>query len=610
MAERYSRLFSLPENLYQGGSPVIIAAGALLKDNQTGRVLAQLKFRSISDEIISAIKILVRGYDMSDEPVCQEEHQYLDLQISRDGTWGAKEAITLPDNSVRSFSVQVLTVHFNSRRCWNGEDEEWTPIIKQQEMDTVLFDRELIKQYRLETTEKSRFVLARDRDLWLCSCGAVNHTDDRTCHICRQSPENLYQALNLDFLREQKNERIMQEMEQEALAEAERAKRADKVKRAALIAGPVLAVVIIAVIVAVFFSGLNSKYDRAMALYNAEKYTEASSAFQELRSFKDSREMADKALQNAAVESSYIRANNLLESGSLSEAAAAFYVLGDYKDSPELMERAKTELALSLIEEGKEDEAAAVLEELGEDSDGADKARELYYNKAKGYLAAGELEKAQYCFTKAGTYFDAAQQAQAFMSRLQSEYISHDEYCGDELTTKYEYGSDGRLAKVTRLYSAVGGIDVVGEYRWNKDGSYSVVENGEEKMYDDMGSLIGINGEQKYTVTYEYYGNGELFSSLSVTAEDESFVEETLYDEKGAPVQITSEDGDITEIQNEYTDGRLSQQIWLVPHKDAYVLTFQYNDEGQLIRKTKVTGNGNPVYTEYTYGTIYAPDAK
>ena len=42
MSERYTRLFALEENLYSDGSPVVISAGALLKDNQTGAVLAQL----------------------------------------------------------------------------------------------------------------------------------------------------------------------------------------------------------------------------------------------------------------------------------------------------------------------------------------------------------------------------------------------------------------------------------------------------------------------------------------------------------------------------------------------------------------------------------------
>lgn len=33
MGDRYSKLFALPENLYSAGAPVVIAAGALQKDN-------------------------------------------------------------------------------------------------------------------------------------------------------------------------------------------------------------------------------------------------------------------------------------------------------------------------------------------------------------------------------------------------------------------------------------------------------------------------------------------------------------------------------------------------------------------------------------------------
>ena len=81
MAERYTRLYTLPENLYTEGAPLVIAAGALLKDNQTGKVLAQLKYRSICSRPIRAIKVLITGYDMAKAVVCQEEHQYLDLSL-------------------------------------------------------------------------------------------------------------------------------------------------------------------------------------------------------------------------------------------------------------------------------------------------------------------------------------------------------------------------------------------------------------------------------------------------------------------------------------------------------------------------------------------------
>ena len=46
MAERFEKLFELPNNLYSSGSPVIVVAGALLKDTETGRIIVQLKYHS------------------------------------------------------------------------------------------------------------------------------------------------------------------------------------------------------------------------------------------------------------------------------------------------------------------------------------------------------------------------------------------------------------------------------------------------------------------------------------------------------------------------------------------------------------------------------------
>ena len=63
MSERYTRLFTLPGSLYAQGSPLIILAGALLKDNQTGRVLAQLKFKNVGTKSVKAVKVSVTPLD-------------------------------------------------------------------------------------------------------------------------------------------------------------------------------------------------------------------------------------------------------------------------------------------------------------------------------------------------------------------------------------------------------------------------------------------------------------------------------------------------------------------------------------------------------------------
>lgn len=48
MSERYTRLFALPQYLYTDNAPVVIMAGVLLRDNETGDILVQLKFKNIS----------------------------------------------------------------------------------------------------------------------------------------------------------------------------------------------------------------------------------------------------------------------------------------------------------------------------------------------------------------------------------------------------------------------------------------------------------------------------------------------------------------------------------------------------------------------------------
>ena len=62
MAERFEKLFILPSDLYSEGSPIIISAGALLKDTETGKVIAQIKYHSISSTPIKDLKIKSLSY--------------------------------------------------------------------------------------------------------------------------------------------------------------------------------------------------------------------------------------------------------------------------------------------------------------------------------------------------------------------------------------------------------------------------------------------------------------------------------------------------------------------------------------------------------------------
>lgn len=113
MSERYSRLFSLPGNLYTDGSPVLITAGALLKDNRNGKVLAQLKFRNISQKAIRSVKVKINACDTANCPLAGvDAFSYLDLTVAAGEEFGQSKPIYLPDATTRSFTVEILSVVF------------------------------------------------------------------------------------------------------------------------------------------------------------------------------------------------------------------------------------------------------------------------------------------------------------------------------------------------------------------------------------------------------------------------------------------------------------------------------------------------------------------
>ena len=63
MSERFNRLFSLQKNLYTEEAPILVSAGALLKDTENGHIYAQLKFKSIEKKIIKFCKVEIICFD-------------------------------------------------------------------------------------------------------------------------------------------------------------------------------------------------------------------------------------------------------------------------------------------------------------------------------------------------------------------------------------------------------------------------------------------------------------------------------------------------------------------------------------------------------------------
>lgn len=309
MSERYSYLYTLPQNLYTVGSPVVISAGTLLKDNQNGRIIAQLKFRSISNKVIKAVKVNLSLFDTAGNPIGESVvYDYLDLSVSRNVEFGQKTPVPVSDSKARSYNVAVTEVVFGDRTVWTAADGRWEPLSNPQRLT---FDDELLKQYRIKYGAESKYVAKEEKDLWFCTCGELNRKGEM-CNNCHNTFAEL-QTVDMAELEREKAVRLEAEaMEAEELfqkaieenaAKAESKKKTiKKIKIISSIACAVFAVVFVITNVIV----PNIRYNDAVSLMNDGNQDEAYNIFHELGEYKDS---SQKAL---GIELSIIKENAMI----------------------------------------------------------------------------------------------------------------------------------------------------------------------------------------------------------------------------------------------------------------------------------------------------------
>ena len=126
MSERYVKVFGCEDNLYSANAPVIIRAGALLKDTESGRMIAQLKLQNVSEKKISYVKASITMLDAAKNQMGDSfDAEYLDLAVLGFEMFGNKNAVVLPNSSVRAFRVGIKSVAFTDGTVWSGDGAEW-----------------------------------------------------------------------------------------------------------------------------------------------------------------------------------------------------------------------------------------------------------------------------------------------------------------------------------------------------------------------------------------------------------------------------------------------------------------------------------------------------
>lgn len=457
MANRFERLFQLPENQYIEGSPVILAAGALLKDTETGSIISQLKFHSISENRIKAVKVSLAAYDISHiEVQGVSDYQYLELDVANGQEFGSNKAIVMPVPVTRSFALTSIVVVFADGTTWNTSAPfEALPIIK------PLFsgNMEMLKQYRLATNDHAMYEPLKSKGIWYCTCGVWNK--ENTCVACHINQELVFAAFNEDVLFENMTMRLAAEFEQRRIAaereaeekriaaekeaaekrrrEAAKKERMEQINRFAAKAAPVVKiataiVVPLAILILLFtqwilpdviqpaidysnaekmlsagqydaaakaFNALGdnrmvleSLYQKACWLMNNGDLDAALSIFTNLDSYKNSTERVATIIENNK-NAAYLEAQGFLENACYDEAFVAFDTLGNYKDSKQLASESRYRKALQLAEKGKLVEAITILNTLNGYAESTAICEMLNYRYAGELFSQGRYDDAK-----------------------------------------------------------------------------------------------------------------------------------------------------------------------------------------------------------------------
>lgn len=446
-SERFKQLYQIEPNLYVDNAPVIIEKGSLLLDSQTHTVLAQIKFHSLSEKIIKALKIRIKTYYTSGE-VCPESvvYEYLDMKIQYGGRFGSNKAILLKDLSIRSFSIDSYSVVYEDKTV---EEVKGTfkPLPVAKELQEEWINLELQKQYCMETTEEAKYIPIHYQNLWRCTCGEWNLRD--TCSVCQSEKEKIFGKLNVQNLTVAMEDRLKKEEEereeqrkreeeeaqrQEAIRQEEEIKRKRLLKKVRRIAAPVILVGIFAfgIYPSVIKPGMD--YKHAKELLSEEKFDDSIDAFEALGDYKDSADMITEAMclkaknlldkkeydaateiyealgkEDAVKEVTYQEAKNLMSEEKYEDAKKSFEYL-NYKDSKDQYNECIYQTALIYMNDkyyGLASETFEDIDNYKEYKDSLSKIGECKYLSGLEYLDEGDYDAALKDFEAVKEYDNA-----------------------------------------------------------------------------------------------------------------------------------------------------------------------------------------------------------
>ena len=191
MASSYKRLYIDEGNHYLEDCPVILRAGALLRHNESGTLIAQLKLQNIDNRIIAAVRVKLRFYTPAREDAGVQQYNYLDLAIQPGETFGSGSPIVVQNELARSFTAIAEQVVFADGTVWDNEKPFSGKLGPLQKLSAVSDEPCFINEMRKMYGPDTAFIPVNYGAYWNCTCGTVNRSTNTECIRCGNKPESL-----------------------------------------------------------------------------------------------------------------------------------------------------------------------------------------------------------------------------------------------------------------------------------------------------------------------------------------------------------------------------------------------------------------------------------
>ena len=204
---RFNIVFDMGKPLYAKDTKIVIEKAVLTKDNETGKVFAQIKMKNVLAKTLIAVKAVLTGYDVSGERIEEKEFTYLDLAVNQGREFGQKTPVEFQNSTVRSFNIKITETVYSDGSKLTGTESEYYPVPEPESLTRKLRAAE-IKQYKQDNVESAKYVVTDFFDLWICTCGKMNTIDNDSCYDCGASRENLKCTLDKELLDEEIKEGI------------------------------------------------------------------------------------------------------------------------------------------------------------------------------------------------------------------------------------------------------------------------------------------------------------------------------------------------------------------------------------------------------------------